>query len=387
VKKLWSKGLVLLGAGAFLALILAWATWSSLVIPSSSIKGIALRAASGDTNAAAALQKLGARAVPELVDLLRWNDPFLRRQAHAISPKLPSRLRHALMARVRPMDAGRMRVAGAKGLALLGPQADAAIPALLLTVRDSEPYISMEAASALARVGVAALPGLIEALSDTNPVVRHAAAYGLGEMGSPAEAAYASLAARLEDPDLAVRTSAAYSMSLIGFSDITVISNLFDHANPAARNEAMKEFLRLFASFRGLERPLAKMVKGDDSASRISALQALAAIRTGDSFAVQSLSSALEDPVASVRTAAVKGLSTMAVRSRSVVDALSRSTNDPDPEVRDWAARALKTLVPAEAPPTNASLGGNHFNTAMPADVARRAPHLAPISKLSDSER
>ena len=204
------------GACAVLVLFVFWVAFAPPVELVGSEQTLGLRAAAGDTNAVAALRKAGSSAVPALVRLLEYQEPFLRQQARALAPRLPRRLSQALLLRVGSPDAPRVRAAGAQSLGLLGAKAGAAVPALLQHLRDPEQYVAMEAATALGRIGAASVPGLTRALADKDPVVRHAAAYALGELGPAAESSIPSLIETLADRDGSVRSSTAYSLGLIG---------------------------------------------------------------------------------------------------------------------------------------------------------------------------
>lgn len=80
---------------------------------------------------------------------------------------------------------------------------DAAVPALIETLRDADPAIRAHAAQGLARMGskaAPAVPELILALNDDDRDVRRGAARALGQIGPDAEAAVPALIQALKDP-------------------------------------------------------------------------------------------------------------------------------------------------------------------------------------------
>jgi HEAT repeat protein len=328
-------------------LVVAWCAWRSLGESRGVVQSLAFKAASGDPKAVAELRALGSNAVPGLIELLRYKEPFLHRQADALAPKLPRRLGRELMSRVGRQSSSDMRATGAKSLALLGAQAEVAVPDLLRLLHDREQYVAILAGAALARIGKPALPGLIAALSETNAVVRHAAAYGLGEMGPAAESAVPGLIAALEDQDPTVRSSTAYSLSRIGHPTLLALSNVIDHADASAREVAVKEFIWFHRSLKGMSPALNKMAHAPDAGSRRLAVEALGAAHVADDSTLGTFVALLEDPVDEVRVAALKALYQVAWRAAPAINALQKCLRDPSPAVRTWAARVLGAIGPA----------------------------------------
>lgn len=79
----------------------------------------------------------------------------------------------------------------AQVLGEMGPKADAAVPALLQALKNSEPRVRHEAARALKRIGPGpdAIPALVDALGDSRKRVVREAALALGTMGPQAKPA------------------------------------------------------------------------------------------------------------------------------------------------------------------------------------------------------
>jgi len=326
---------------------MAWWVWPAANEAPGSVKALALKAASGDPKAATDLKALGSSAVPGLVELLEYQEPFLRRHASSIASRLPKRLSKAFLAGPVPLGASDVQVAGARGLASLGPQADSAVPNLLSVLHDPQQYVALAAASALGHIGKAAVPGLTRALSDTNPVVRHAAAYGLGEVGADAEWALPELVGTLGDRDPSVRSSTAYSLTLIGYPTLLALSNMIDHGDATGREAAVKEFIQFYRFFRIMPPALNKMAHAEDAGSRRLAVEALGALRTTDDTTVHTFISLLRDPADEVRLASLRALNLLACRAAPAIGALQTCLQDPAPAVRAWAAKDLSAIGPA----------------------------------------
>ncbi len=369
---------LVIGFCASALLVLVWSNWSPTAQPGSSVKRLAIKAASGDPAAMVALKALGTKAVPGLVDLMGYQDPFWRRMAWKSVPKLPKWLGQTLLARMEPTNAPRTRVAGAKGLALLGPQAEEAVPALVRVLHDPEPYIAAEAGTALARIGKASVPALTMALTDKTSLVRHTAAYALGEIGPDAEPALPDLIEILQDSDPTVRFSTAYSLALIGVPAIAAISNVIDHADADARELALRQLIRFFHALRSVTPPLNKMAHALEPASRRRALEALMAVRAVDDMTVRTFIDSLEDPDAEVRLAAVNALGLVPWRAQSAVGGLAKCLRDPSVVVRERAARALGGIGPPARPALldlEASLHDNDNSVRAAAQVAVQKIH------------
>ena len=89
-----------------------------------------------------------------------------------------------------------VRVQGAQGLSLHGPEARPAVPALIKTLQSSDPLLRMQSALALGAVGPdarEAVPALTTALDDPEWSVRRQAAVALGQIGPDARPAAPTL--------------------------------------------------------------------------------------------------------------------------------------------------------------------------------------------------
>ncbi len=334
--------LLLPGACALagLLLLLWWGLRSPTTAP-GSIKVLAQKVAAGDPKALEALNNLGSNAVPELANLLSYRDPFFRVQAWNLISQSPKPWRHTLSAKLSPLESPGIRVAAAKSLAVLGPDAAAAVPDLVVALHDPEPFVAMQAAAALGRIGKPAVPGLTNALANKRPAVRHAAAYGLGEVGGDAEAAVPQLITRLEDYDPAVASSSAYSLTLIGNQVVAGLSNRIAQADSPQRQSAIQELIRFDCSLCSIATSATKLEPAKaDNLGNIG-LQVLGFVRATDHAVLKILVHALDDPAPRVRVEALKALSQLNWHTPPVLEALRKLLTDPSAEVRECAARNL----------------------------------------------
>ncbi len=97
-----------------------------------------------------------------------------------------------------------LRLYAIKVLIRIGPEAAAAVPALIGALQDEDAEIRKEAEFALGAVGpeaAAATSALIKQLTDADADVRHAACYALGKIGPPAKMALPALRKGLSSDD------------------------------------------------------------------------------------------------------------------------------------------------------------------------------------------
>ncbi|MEO2091088.1 MAG: HEAT repeat domain-containing protein [Gemmataceae bacterium] len=96
------------------------------------------------------------------------------------------------------------------------PPSDAVLVRRLVdALKDADPDVRQNLATALAKIGPAAVEPLTGALKDGLAERRAGAAYALGLMGGTAKTALADLLELLDDKDVDVRRQAAYAISRV----------------------------------------------------------------------------------------------------------------------------------------------------------------------------
>lgn len=174
-------------------------------------------------------------AIPDLIDILLKDRNADIRSATAsalgsIDRKDPSVIA-ALIAAFKDEDAN---VAGLAALAIGMSKNDAAVPALMEVLEDSNPNLRARSVEALGLIGVKAkevVPALTQALKDSDDDVRAKASEALGAFGAEAESAVASLTEALEDRIPVVRANAASSLGAIGPRAIAALPVLIEKLN------------------------------------------------------------------------------------------------------------------------------------------------------------
>jgi HEAT repeat protein len=162
--------------------------------------------------------RFGSKAVPFLVQELNARDSFLRRGYLRILPELPesvfTKLPHPTASAVRQDLAAHV-------LKNLGPDAESAIPDLLVALRSPNANIRANAAETLGVAGScpdtpSVVPDLIATMKDPESRVRSGAASSLGFMGTRALSAKPILIAALKDKDPSVAINAANTLGGMG---------------------------------------------------------------------------------------------------------------------------------------------------------------------------
>jgi hypothetical protein len=208
--KAWRKkvGVVLTFA---LASAIAFLIWKSFYRPEPTYNGKTLsasaqqygsnhwRGAAGraaDQEAEFAIRQIGTNGIPFLLDLMRARDSGMKKKLRTI---LPRTWQNKPYLRDRSGDIRRI---GAYGLAALGTNAPAAVPALI-EIASHHPdedgrYIAVFALRTLGSAAEPAIPFLIQCLTNQTRIIRDDAALGLGYMQRRSEIAVPALIRYLE---------------------------------------------------------------------------------------------------------------------------------------------------------------------------------------------
>jgi len=247
---------------------------------------------------------------------------------------------------IREKD-GQVRLAVLDAITSLGPGAEAAVPALVHTLRTSyggqgqeELHQDYRSALALAAIGKPAVEGLRGLLQERKESVRSEVAMGLGRIGPDAGAAVPDLIPLLRDASARVRGEASRALGLIG---------------PPAVG------------------PLIAASADQDVVVRSGAVEALGILRSPDDRASRAIVGSAHDASPEVRTAAVRSLARLKLPDDVLVPIVRENLRHDDDRVRLAVVNLLvegRTLLPRLAPELESLL------TAERDGVASRAAFL-----------
>ncbi len=307
-----------------------------------SLQAWCMQAYQGDSNAVVALRELGTNAIPELIVLLKTKDSFLRKQAWALLPRLPLRLRQNIARKFAPPQAEAVREAAARALGRFGPEAKIAIPELSRALHDNQGRVRWEAATALGLIGKDSVKALIKAMDGSDAKARHATAYALGQIGPDAIDAVPALTKSLNDPDQAVRNSAAYSLSVVGTPGFLALIDSVELGQEPGRTVAASMLTNSYLPHWKACSEFLRMTRDESPAIRRRGIEALGAIRVGGGMAVVASLEALKDPAMEVRLTAIKTLGTRGGNEPTASQALTECLKEDSIQIREAAERALQ---------------------------------------------
>jgi hypothetical protein len=163
-----------------------------------------------------AVRQIGTNAIPFLLDLMQARDSDLKKGLRQHLPRKwhdPLRLND---------NSGKVRRMGAHGLAALGTNAPAAVPALieLATQHPDEDgrYIAVFALRTLGPAAEAAIPFYIQSLTNTDDTIRNEAAVGLGLIPHRRETTLPALLKYLESIETSAGWELYHAIALLGFN-------------------------------------------------------------------------------------------------------------------------------------------------------------------------
>src|SRR5262249_36945699 len=212
-------------------------------------------------------------------------------------------------------DNANIRRGAAWAFEWLGPDARAAIPALLDALQGDERAVAHAAAAAIGQVGVSDVRALLPLLPHRDARVRGRAALTCELLGPRAKEAVPGLLQALRDEDGIVRRHAAAALGRAGASDLPTV-------RPA----------------------LMAALKDKEPLVRIEAAEALGQLHLEIDSAVTVLISAVRDPDDRIRWRAIIALGRIGPPAKDAAAFLGQARNDKNPVVAADAIRSLGRL-------------------------------------------
>jgi HEAT repeat protein len=331
-----------------LALLVAWQRWERVAVYEGKTieewSSLVFAPAPQASCAAAALQAMGPKAVPDLVRLLGARDLFPPQTARSLLRRLPSPIARLFSPYVNRVPAAWVRNSAARSLGIIGPGAKAAMPALLRALHQPDEGLALEAAVALTRIGNDSTPGFLLAMEDPKPNVRHAAAFALGEIKPATEDAARALVRALHDPETRVLDSVSASLEKIGLPSVAALAEVVATEKGAARDAAGALLVRIYGSWHRFAEASATSGVDPSRKARLEALKTLSEAESRDELAQRVLCAALRDPASDVRLIALQHLRLHDTNTTPVLVGLGSCLGDGSPTVRELAAQDLGNL-------------------------------------------
>ncbi len=296
--------------------------------------------------AAVELQRMGARAVPVLVRRLGHHRPAaVEHLRDFLAAHLTPKLATGLGLGPNPANGVLVRMRAAAALALIGPEARAAVPALTRALADADPQVSEGAIYALGEIGGPGVPVLVGQLTMREPRLRQHVVYALGQTGAsggPALPALVDLEAH--DPFSFVRVSASNSWWKLAHSAPAMITGLLFSTRPAERAAAAHTINAVMAADPRVTRRLLELARDADPGVRMEAIGSLRRLVNFHPEAIPVLTEALTDAEGKIRQLAREGIGRAGSRAAAAVPALLAGLKDADPAAREATCVILGRL-------------------------------------------
>ncbi len=278
--------------------------------------------------------------------------PPSKEEARAwVARLVPGKADVPALARALKSGAVGIRYYGALGLAMAGPEARDALPALLEAGDDPDRDVQQAAVQSLSKLGRPAasdVPALRHALKAQNPPVRAYAAQSLGQLGADGKPALADLMAVLHDRSAPVRARALEALSGVGGEPRDMIPACIAALKDSAaevREQAAQALTKIGAD---AVPALAQLLKGGDRAVALEAISVLRALAPQSKDVVGALLAAVADDDEAVCMAAIRALGEIGPEAHPAAPALIGRLREKRFRSRavDALARMGKPTVP-----------------------------------------
>ena len=292
----------------------------------------------GTNEAIQAFRVLGSNAVPDLRAQLKSGEPFYEKPFVRNARRIPVVIHRYLFEAIQPGQSFARRVGALRALSVIGVDAVAAAPDLIVALNDPASEIRGAAGQTLGRIGAAGIAALMRTATNENVHLRQTAVAALGEAGTNAAGAATVLLDRLLDKNEPVRISSRYALGRIGPAmnhpppqAMKTLIEFTTNASPAVRQQAIEALSGLRLKHPQVAAAYLRVLGDLDPAVRCAAAHALSQVAIGATNA------ALNEFTG--RTLGLGGS-----LGSVVLVKLNELLTDPEPSVRTAAQRALTEI-------------------------------------------
>jgi HEAT repeat protein len=299
----------------------------------------------GGSGASTALAKIGAPAVPSLLELLEDKNEDIRSQAILVLGGIGPQAKAATPAlkELLAADSTKLQLAAAEALWEIAKEPKSLF-VLQAALEDRDRFVRQSAAARLGKIGPdakTAVPGLSRLLNDDWEGARNDAARALGRIGPDAKE---SVGALIESAKRArqylFRTDVVESLRRIGPNGVPVLMDTLKKEDDYAQELAAETLGLIGPKAEAAASLLESMLKNADGRLCTALALALWRIKKHDS-AVPALIKCLSHADDAVRWNAAEALGEIGPSAEEAVPALTKSLKDGGDSLRCDAAKAL----------------------------------------------
>jgi HEAT repeat protein len=296
-----------------------------------------------------ALAKMGKDAqpaVPEVAKLLKDPEDGVRTEAMKFMQASGKDVLDLFIDQLKDEDAA-TRLAGAAGLAELGPKAAKGVPVLTAALADSDPRVRFQSLLALKEIGVAskpALPAIVKLLDEQDVEFRRGVIETIGIFGSDAKEALPALEKAIGDPDEVIRFSAFETLGKLGLPALPALTKALKDDNLEIRKRAAAAIGSMGAKAKEALPHLVALLKDADADLREAAVFAIKEFGPEGKPALPELVKLLKDPEPLPRIAAFQAVSSLGADAVSSIPVFIEALKSKDEDIAPAACDALAKI-------------------------------------------